>query len=295
MSKPLHIAVLGAGGQLGQEFMYLQDSLPGFKTDFFTSSELDISEASTLKKYLSEKNYDYVINCAAYTAVDKAESEPEKCWLVNASACQYICDSLKNTQTRLIHFSTDYVYDNGATVPMEEESPTLPRSVYGKSKLRGEHIIRESKIPAMIIRTSWVISSYGHNFLKTMIRLGKEKKDIRVVSDQKGAPTYARHLAKAVIEIIMKTEKGFHSLQDFSQTYNFANSGDTTWYEMALKIMKKTAAHCEVHPIPTIEYPTPAQRPSYSVMSLDKIRRTYGLEITPWEKALEECLAELGY
>lgn len=295
MSLHLKLAVLGASGQLGQEFQFLESLVPDWSFDFFNSENLDITDKSVLKKQFSDGSYNYVINCAAYTAVDKAEGEPEKCNSVNVLACQYICEALLHTNTRLIHFSTDYVYNNGVREPMGEDSPTTPVSVYGKTKLEGEKIIRNNPIPCLIIRTSWVISSFGHNFVKTMIRLGRERKVIQVVCDQKGAPTYARHLAKAVMEIIQKTEHGVNSPRDFNQTYNFANTGQTTWFGVASEIMKKTASHCEVHPIPSSEYPTPARRPLYSVMSMDKIQNTYGIHIPHWKTGLNECLSQLGY
>jgi len=289
----LKVAILGAGGQLGQEFQYLSQEIPEWRFSFFSSRVLNITNIDALKSKLGNGIFDYIINCAAYTAVDKAESEVEKCWLINAHACQYITDVLKDQKSKVIHFSSDYVYHNGETTPLTETSETRPQSVYAQSKLRGEEILRSSEVETLIIRTSWVISSYGHNFVKTMLRLGKERTEINVVNDQKGAPTYARDLAYTVLEIIKKTEKGTVEAGYFNQTYNYANLGETTWYEMAQYIMKYAQLDCNVHPIPTAQYPTPARRPLNSVMSLKKIQETYQIDIPTWNKALENCLKEI--
>ncbi len=289
----LKIAVLGAGGQLGQEFRCLSTHFSDWQFIFYSSNELNISDSNALKTQLGSGDFDYIINCAAYTAVDKAESEVEKCWLINAHACQYIAEVLKQKKTKLIHFSSDYVYHNDETSPLTEESDTHPQSVYARSKLRGEEILRISDIPTLIIRTSWVISAYGHNFVKTMMKLGREKQDIKVVSDQKGTPTYARDLAQTVLEIINKTEMGKVDGKHFNQTYNYSQSGETTWCDMAQFIMKHANLNCTVHPIPTSQYPTPAKRPLYSVLSSKKIQDTYQIQIRRWELALEDCLNEI--
>lgn len=294
MFSQIRIAILGAGGQLGQEFkVLLSQHYPQWEINYFSSHELDITNKDALKELFSNQIFDYVINCAAYTAVDKAESEPEKCYHINTEACQYLADVLQHSVTKLVHFSSDYVYDNDSSTPMDEESPTHPKSVYAKSKLKGELILRNSSIPTLILRTSWVVSSFGHNFVKTILRLAREKSSISVVNDQKGAPTYARHLAHTVCHIIAQTAYKENSLLDFNQTYNYADSGETTWYNIALLILNKISSECQVHPIPTSDYPTPAQRPLYSVMSLEKIKKTYKIEIPRWEIGIDECLKEI--
>lgn len=257
---------------------------------FFGKSSLDIMDEAAVNAILIEGNFDYVINCAAYTAVDKAEIEIEKCYAINTYACGTIVNTLSGLKTRLIHFSSDYVYNTYSGFPLKENDLTSPEGVYAKSKLEGERVIRNSKVPTLILRTSWVISSFGNNFLKTMLRLGKEKSNISVVDDQFGAPTYARHLAQAVLEIITMVEADHNLDFAFNETYNFANEGFVSWYDIAGTIMKEEGLACKVNPIPTKEYPTPATRPSWSVMSKSKIKNTFSLEIPHWYKALQECI-----
>lgn len=289
-SDKIQIAVLGASGQMGCEFQVIAKNYPDLSFDFFDKSTADITQLDSLVQALKRKNYHVLINCAAYTAVDKAESEPQLCYDVNTLGCQNIVDVLKGCDTKIVHFSTDYVYNSYNGFPIEEDAPKNPQSVYAKSKLEGETILRESDIPTLIIRTSWVFSSFGHNFVKTMIRLGKEKTSIQVVNDQYGAPTYARHLAQTTLDIILNTH---NNTERFNATYNYANEGLVTWYDIADRIMKDCSLNCRVLPITTAEYPTSAQRPPWSVLSKHKIKETFNTEIPHWYSALKECLSEL--
>lgn len=293
MLKKLKICVLGADGQLGQEFRYLASSYEFLAFDFYSKKLLNIEDKTALKDILNSENFDYVFNCAAYTAVDKAESEVEKCYAINTQACETIVDTLSGLQTRLVHFSSDYVYHTYSGFPLTENDVTSPKGVYAKSKLEGEQIIRKSKTPSLILRTSWVFSSFGHNFVKTMLRLGSEKSVISVVNDQFGAPTYARHLAVAVLDIITTIETNPNLIHAFNETYNFANEGFVSWYDIAVRIMAEGGLECAVNPISTQEYPSRAERPSWSVLSKNKIKERFSLEIPHWFRALKECISEI--
>lgn len=290
--KKIRIAVLGSNGQLGQEFKYLSRSYEYIHFDFFSRETLDITDKSAFGRVL-QISYDFIINCAAYTAVDKAENDSELCYAINADACKNLMEYLEGSATKLIHFSSDYVYHTYSGFALTESDPTQPKGVYADSKLKGENIIRSYKHPALILRTSWVMSSFGHNFVKTMLRLGKEKKSLSVVNDQFGAPTYARHLASAVLDIILQVSEDQALESEFDATYNYANEGIITWYDLASQIMQTEHLACQVHPIFTKDYPTAAQRPHWSVLSKKKIKDAFHLEIPHWYSALHECLEAL--
>ena len=285
----IKICILGADGQLGQEFRYLAFEYEFMSFKFYSKTSLDITDVEAVKEVLKAGNFDYVINCAAYTSVDKAESEIEKCYAINTIACGNIVNALSQLNTRLIYFSSDYVYHTYSGFPLHENDATSPRGVYAKSKLEGENLIRGSKVPTLILRTSWVISSFGNNFAKTILRLGNEKSTISVVNDQFGAPTYARHLALAVLDIITAVDTDSGLTMAFDATYNFANEGIVTWYDIADRIIKDEGLKCIVNPISTGDYPTAAQRPAWSVLSKNKIKETFLLEIPHWYRALQEC------
>jgi dTDP-4-dehydrorhamnose reductase len=288
--QKVKICVLGADGQLGQEFRFLAPSYEFLSFSFFGRSTLDITDEAQLNAVFRSVDYDYVINCAAYTAVDKAESESDVCFAINTTACSNIVQALAGLNTRLIHFSSDYVYHTYNGFPLHENDMVSPKGVYARSKWEGEEIIRQSNVPALILRTSWVISSFGHNFVKTMLRMGAEKSSLSVVNDQYGAPTYARHLAQAVLDIITSVVSDEALQNKFCGTYNYANEGVVTWYDIANTIMKIAELSCDVKPIPTDDYPTPARRPRWSVMSKNKIKTTFSLEIPHWYSALKECV-----
>ena len=293
MAKKISVLVLGAAGQLGQEFQYLAKEQHSFDFHFASKSEVDITSVDSISTCIAAIQPDYIINCAAYTAVDKAESDIEKCYLINEAAVKNIVSCIQGSETKLIHFSTDYVYNSYNGFPLHEDDLLLPNSVYAQSKLAGENAIRSSGVPAMIIRTSWVISSFGHNFVKTMLRLGAEKESLRVVNDQFGAPTYARDLAQAVIDIMVKVTSKTASLTDFNDTYNYANEGIITWYDLATAVMNLSQSSCSISPIPSSEYPTPASRPSWSVLSKQKIKSTFDLQIPHWYLSTARCLAAM--
>jgi dTDP-4-dehydrorhamnose reductase len=285
------IIVSGKNGQLGNE---LQDACrlsPQFSFQFFSSDELNISDKKSLEKIFSKYQPSYFINAAAYTAVDKAESEQELAYLVNAEAVGNIARACKMHNTKLIHLSTDYVFNGKSDQPYKEDDATDPINYYGYSKWMGEQLALENCAQAIIIRTSWVYSIYGHNFVKTMLRLMNERKEISVVNDQIGSPTYAKDIAEAILKIIGNGEL---SMVNFIPgVYHFSNEGTLSWYEFAKAIKEIKRLNCMVHPIPTSKYPTPAKRPAFSVMSKKKIQKTFGISLNNWKQSLEECLSKL--
>lgn len=291
-NRQLTILVTGANGQLGNE---LQVIAPGFvDTRFlFVSKEaLNIADALATEKYFSEHPIDYCINCAAYTAVDKAESEPENAFLINATAIANLATVCKINNTQLIHISTDYVFDGTASEPYKETDQTNPASVYGRSKLLGEELALQNDPSTIIIRTSWLYSSFKNNFVKTMLRLMKEKESgpadrhgINVVNDQFGSPTYAADLALAIMQIIASNKS-----KENPGIYHYTNAGVTNWYEFAVAIKKITNSTCTVNPITTAAYPTAAKRPAYSVLNTIKMTSTFGLSIPGWKDSLKQCL-----
>ncbi|MFZ1748659.1 MAG: dTDP-4-dehydrorhamnose reductase [Saprospiraceae bacterium] len=289
--KKIKIGVLGADGQLGMELRHIAPGQEHIHFDFFSKSQLDITNVKDVKQNIATNVYDYIINCAAYTAVDKAETDIDRCHNINVEGCKNIVSALENSPTKVVYISSDYVYHTYDGFPLKEDHQTAPKGIYAQSKLEGEQVFRNAKIPTLILRTSWVISSYGHNFVKTMLRLGKEKTTLNVVNDQYGAPTYARHLASAIVDIISDD----HLKQDaknrkFDDTYNFANEGFVTWCDIASYVMKIAQLNCKILPISTQDYPTPALRPQWSVMSKAKIKKAYYLEIQHWTNGVKECI-----
>lgn len=290
-----HILITGANGQLGREFRSLVANKERFDTSdhyHFTDKEtLDITDSEAVEKYVVEHHIDTIINCAAYTAVDKAEEEEELAYRINRDAVRNLAEIAKKYEIRLIHISTDYVFDGTSHTPLCEIDSTNPQGVYAKSKYEGEAAIREiAPKGAMIIRTSWIYSSMGHNFVKTMLRVGSERDEIRVVCDQIGTPTYARDLARAILTIIDSEDRS-----DEVKTYHYSNEGNCSWYDFAQAIFEIAQVDCHVTPISTHEYPTPAKRPSYSVLNKDKIKSDYGLDIPYWRDSLKSCIGLLDF
>jgi dTDP-4-dehydrorhamnose reductase len=289
MQKPT-IIVSGKNGQLGNE---LQDAcvvFPQFNYRFFARDELDISNVSAIEKIFKKYKPEYFINTAAYTAVDKAESEQEVALLINAEAAGNLAKICDQYNSKLIHISTDYVFDGNGKKPYEEDDATSPINYYGFSKWMGEQLALENNFRTIIIRTSWVYSVYGNNFVKTMLRLMKERKELNVVNDQIGSPTYAKDIAEAILQIIAKSNE----TKSFPQgVYHFSNEGTISWYDFANAIREVKQFDCIVHPIPTSQYPTPAKRPAYSVISKEKICKTFGINLKDWKQSLEECLSKL--
>jgi dTDP-4-dehydrorhamnose reductase len=304
MAKP-KIIVTGANGQVGKELQALAGRYPAFDFIFLSREDMSIHHAEMVRNYFETVRPDYCINCAAYTAVDKAENEKEQAMLINADAAGVLALVCKMYDTRFIHISTDYVFDGTATVPYKEEHATNPVNYYGLTKLKGEALCLLQNPDCIIIRTSWVYSEFGSNFVKTMLRLMKERDMLNVVNDQTGSPTYAADLANAMITIINNAEvrpakhevPGPDSRLTSGWTpgiYHYSNEGVINWYDFAVAIKELSGSACSVNPIPTSAYPTPAKRPAYSVFSKEKIKRVFGLQIPAWKDSLKQCLAKLS-
>jgi len=287
LQKPIPtILVTGSGGQLGSEIKVASKNFPSYHFLFVSREDLPIENDQSVRKFFEENQIDYCINCAAYTAVDKAESEKEKAFLINADAVGNLAKICSEYQTKLIHISTDYVYDGTVSVPLKEENAVGPVNVYGLSKLKGEELAIANDASALIIRTSWVYSSFGKNFVKTMLHLFREKEEINVINDQIGSPTYAADLALVIMKIIGEIQQG----QSFSGIVNYSNAGATNWYEFAKEIKSLVNSKCKINPIPTSSYPTPAKRPLYSLLDTSKIRKLLQLEIPLWQDSLKKCI-----
>lgn len=287
MNNKKNILVTGANGQLGMEFRTLVDQYPTYNFLFTSKDELPVNDKAAAEKYFSENKIGHCINCAAYTAVDKAETEKAIAFDINGTAVGKLASLCKKYDTQFIHFSTDYVFNGRSTEPYKETDPTDPVNAYGASKWLGEIETIKNNPGAIVIRTSWVYSSFGKNFVKTMLRLMNEKQQLSVVNDQLGSPTYANDLAKVVMHIIEKNNPSSAGI------YNYCNSGIISWYEFALAIKEISKATCIVNPVPSSEYPTPAKRPQYSVLDTSKFLKTFNIEIPDWRDSLEKCIAIL--
>ena len=282
----MNILITGCNGQLGNEIQLLEKDNPQhtyFNTDV---AELDITNVSAIEQFVDENKIDGIVNCAAYTAVDKAEENEQLCRLLNATAPGYLAAAIERHGGWMIQISTDYVFDGTNHTPYTEDEPTCPNSVYGSTKLEGEQAVQEACKKTMIIRTAWLYSTFGNNFVKTMIRLGKERPELGVIFDQIGTPTYARDLAVAVFAAI---NQGV-----IPGVYHFSNEGVISWYDFTKAIHRIAGINtCHVRPLHTAEYPTPANRPHYSVLDKTKIKQTYGIEVPYWEESLAECISKL--
>jgi dTDP-4-dehydrorhamnose reductase len=284
------ILVTGANGQLANEIKIIAPHYPEYNFFFTTKEELPIENSEAVKSFFEKNKIDYCINCAAYTAVDKAESKKEKAFLINSDAVGNLANICKVYQTKLIHISTDYVYDGSSNIPLKEENKTSPINIYGSSKLKGEELALEKNPSATIIRTSWVYSSFGNNFVKTMLRLFKEKTEINVVADQYGSPTYAADLATTIMKFVERIQQG----KELSGIFNYCNEGIITWYQFAEEIKSLTNSNCIINPIPTSSYKTAAKRPQYSVLDTSKIKQTFQISIPGWKESLEKCIGILN-
>ena len=289
----MKILVIGANGQLGKS---IQKIVSGAKQNnefvFVGRGELDLSKKESIASYFDNNNFDVIINCGAYTAVDRAEEEQELANQVNHLAVKQLAEIAKEQKAKLIHISTDYVFDGTGNKPYKETDKTNPINVYGKTKLAGEKALQEiMPTNAMIIRTSWVYSEYGNNFVKTMLRLGKERDEIDVVSDQIGSPTYATDLAKAILKII--DNRDYQDKDKATEIYHHSNKGEISWYDFTKEIFKLAKIDCKVSPITTEQYPTPAKRPRNTLMCKDKIIEEFSVEILDWKKSLEACITIL--
>jgi len=289
----MNILVTGAKGQVGCELQYLAAQYPQFQFTFVDIDDLDITNQDAVNQFFDKQSFNYCINCAAYTAVDKAESNAAIAEAVNVTGPKYLAEACLKHKAKLIQISTDYVYHNKQNTPFKETDTTNPQSVYAVTKLAGDTVVQEMLSTSIVIRTSWVYSSFGHNFVKTMMRLGKEREELRVIFDQIGTPTYARDLADAILTIIDKVEKELISTAALSGIYHYSNEGVTSWYDFAKAIFEESKINIKLLPINTEGYPTPAERPSYSVMDKSKIKETFKIEIPYWKDSLRKCLEKI--
>ena len=281
-----NILITGANGQLGNEMRVLSAENKGYNYFFTDVAELDICNAQAILDFVKANDINVIVNCAAYTAVDKAEESIELCTKLNADAVGYLAEAAEANGAEFIQISTDYVFDGTAHTPYQETEPTCPNSVYGHTKLAGEQNALTLCSRSMVIRTAWLYSTFGNNFVKTMIRLGKERDSLGVIFDQIGTPTYARDLARAIFAAIRQGV--------VPGIYHFSNEGVCSWYDFTKAIHRLAGiTTCQVKPLHTEEYPTPAKRPHYSVLDKSKIKATFGIEVPYWEESLAECIYQM--
>ncbi|MDO3693461.1 dTDP-4-dehydrorhamnose reductase [Wenyingzhuangia sp. chi5] len=283
-----NILVTGASGQLGSEVQELSKEYPQYDFFFTDVADLDITDLEKVREYCNTNQIKTIINCAAYTAVDKAEEQTDVCNAVNHIATINLSTVAKELNIKLIHTSTDYVFNGKNHVPFKEDDITAPINVYGKTKLLGEQAMIEiNPTNSIIVRTSWVYSTYGNNFVKTMLKLAETREQLTIIADQVGSPTYAYDLAKTILEILPKINN------DHVEVYHYSNEGICSWYDFAFEIFHQTNTKCKVLPIETKDYPTAAERPQYSVMNKSKIKKTFDIEIPHWKTSLSNCLKKL--
>ena len=283
------VLITGANGQLGTE---LKKTAPVFSSFAFESIDidtLDLTDQDAVKRYFDQHRVDYLINCAAYTAVDKAETEPEKAFLINAEVPGMLQEICAGNRCRMIHLSTDYVFDGQACLPYVEADITAPQSVYAKSKLAGELEVMKNP-DNIIIRTSWLYAAKGANFLNTMLRLGKERESLNVVFDQIGTPTSAADLANAILSVCDQIDSGN---KEAGGIYHYSNEGVCSWYDFAVEIMEVAGLKCTINPITSHQYPSPVKRPAYSVLNKTKIKAAFRLEIPHWKKSLGKVIKSI--
>jgi dTDP-4-dehydrorhamnose reductase len=285
--KPI-ILVTGANGQLGKELQIVAKTQPAFDFRFYTKDSMPIHDHGIVKTIIENVRPNYVINCAAYTAVDKAETEQEIAYKINATAVGELASICQQYHTKFIHISTDYVFDGTSNKPYLETDATSPINTYGASKLKGEELAIATNSNTIIIRTSWVYSAYGHNFVKTMLHLMAQRSEINVVANQIGSPTYAYDLATDILAIIIKDIDATIAWKP--GIYNYSNDATISWHQFATEIKNQISSACMVHPIEATAYPTPAKRPNYSVMSKAKFTATFGITMRPWQQSLASCI-----
>ena len=289
----MKILVTGKNGQLGKSIHTIVTNNEQTDEFVFVGREgLDLSSTDSITDYFNHNNFDIIINCAAHTAVDKAEEEAVLANQINHLAVAQLAQIAKRQQAKLIHVSTDYVFNGESDKPYTETDATSPINIYGKTKLAGEQALKEiMPTDAIIIRTSWVYSEHGNNFVKTMLRLGKQRDELSVVGDQIGSPTYATDLANAILKIIQN--KAFKEVEQETQVYHYSNAGEISWYEFAKEIFELADIQCSVSPITTAQYPTPAKRPKNTLMNKDKIAKTFSVNIADWKESLNTCMTIL--
>jgi dTDP-4-dehydrorhamnose reductase len=283
----IRILATGANGQLGNEIRVLSSGFPEAEFYFTDYDSLDVTDTLVVREWMESVRPDFVIHCAAYTGVDKAEQDKEACFRLNALAPGIVAAACKDFSARMIHISTDYVFDGTASVPYTEDHPTNPQSIYGLSKRDGELACMKNP-ETVIVRTSWLYSSFGQNFVKTMIRLGHEKEHLNVVRDQVGTPTYARDLASVILSIISQSSVDPGKWK--AGIYHYSNEGVCNWFDFALAIHELAGINCSIHPIETKDFVTLAKRPVYSVLNKSRIKSTYNLTIPHWLESLKKCM-----
>jgi len=286
------ILVTGASGQLGNEIRNSSKNYFGYEFVFTDIDTLDITDEEAVKQTIKTTHPDWIINCVAYNLVDKAETDSENAFKVNGQAVKNLAESIKGSESRLIHISTDYVFDGNSSTPYNENSITNPQSAYGKSKLEGEKsaLLHHG---TMIIRTSWLYSSFGTNFVKTILKHGKDKETLKVVYDQTGTPTYAADLSNVILSVIsgvIRNQIAFNA-----GIYHYSNEGTCSWYDFATEIINESGLKCKVIPILSKEYPTAARRPSFSVLDKSKIKENYGIDIPHWRESLKRCIKQIDF
>ena len=285
----MRILVTGADGQLGNEMQVLAKENPQHTYYFTDVQELDICDKQAVWAYIAEKRIELIVNCAAYTAVDKAEDNPELAYKLNCEAAKELASAAQFNGAAMIQVSTDYVFDGTNHLPYVETDNTCPASVYGCTKLAGEQALQEVCPDAVIIRTAWLYSEFGNNFVKTMLRLGNEREQLSVVFDQIGSPTYAGDLAAAIFAVLVQAEADAF----VPGIYHYSNEGVCSWYDFAVKIMELGNAPCRVLPIESKDYPAKAARPHFSVLNKAKIKTIYKISISHWEASLRECMKRI--
>ena len=287
-SNIYNVLVTGSSGQVGNEIKAISSDY-SYNFFFTDRNNIDITSKDSIKEFCKTNNINVIINCAAYTAVDKAQSDEINADLINRKAVKKLALVSQELNIKLIHISTDYVFDGKNFKPYCEEFQTNPQSIYGKTKLDGENEMRDiNPKNSIIIRTSWIYSYYGNNFVKTMLRLGKEKEELGVIFDQIGTPTYAKDLAKIILDIVPQIDN------QKVEIYNYSNEGVLSWYDFAKEIMKMAKLNCKINPIETYQYPTPAKQPHFSLLNKNKIKSTFNIEIPYWKDGLDDCLRRLG-
>jgi len=289
----MKVLITGSKGQLGSEIKELASDYENLQCVFKDLPELDICDAETLTTIISDQHINAVINCAGYTAVDQAEENSEIAEQVNVKGVLNLVNALEKVDGKLIHISTDYVFDGNHSQPYKESDPVSPVGVYGETKRAGELAVLNSSIDAIVIRSSWLYSKYGNNFVKTMLRLGNEKKSIQVVSDQKGTPTYAKDLAKMCLDIL--SDASSTKISKKGSLYHYSNEGVTSWYDFATAIMEISNIDCKVIPIETKDYSTQARRPMYSVLDKSKMKSDFKVTIPHWRDSLTNCIKKINH
>lgn len=290
------VLVIGDSGQLGQSLRKVSVEYPGFELEFAGYPQLDLADSHSLAAFLEDRQQDWtaIINAAAYTAVDKAETERAQADCVNHLAVKQLADYAKQQNIFLLHVSTDYVFDGRAYRPWREDDSVAPLNQYGVSKLAGEQAMQASGCRGAIVRTSWLYSEFGNNFVKTMLRLGREREQLGVIADQVGTPTYATDLARVLFELLIHEQAGNQPASAGVELYHYSNEGVASWYDFAVAIFELSGINCHVDSIETRAYPTPAARPHYSVLNKSKIRQTLDVQIPHWRQSLGYCLKALG-